>query len=83
MQEILPIVSGLVLGAALGMLPSMRARVGAFIVLTVGFGVLVYRPRFLRHRIGAYAASAAMESWASRMALGGRKPCRSISQLAL
>ena len=43
----------------------------------------VYRPRFLRHRIGAYAASAAMESWASRMALGGRKPCRSISQVAL
>ncbi len=24
-----------------------------------------------------------MESWSSRMALGGRKPCRSISQVAL
>ncbi len=45
--------------------------------------VQVYRPRLMGHRLGAYAASAAMESWSSRMALGGLKPCRSISQLAL
>ena len=38
---------------------------------------------WLEQFAGAYAASAAMESWSSRMALGGLKPCRSISQLAL
>ena len=28
--------------------------------------VSLYRPRFLGHRLGAYAASAAVESWSSR-----------------
>jgi hypothetical protein len=37
----------------------------------------------LGHRLEAYAASAAVESWSSRTALGGLKPWRSISQAAL
>ena len=44
---------------------------------------ILYRPRFLRHRIEAYAARAAGGSCLARMAAGGRKPCRSISQVAL
>ena len=43
----------------------------------------VYRPRFLRHLNGAYAALAAGESCSARMAAGGRKPCRSMSQVVL
>ena len=44
---------------------------------------LVYRLRLVGHRIGAYAARATGESCSSRMAAGGLKPCRSISQVAL
>jgi hypothetical protein len=43
----------------------------------------VYRLRLVGHRIGAYAARATGESCSSRMAAGGLKPCRSISQVAL
>ncbi len=43
----------------------------------------VYRPRLVRHRVAAYAARAAVESWSCRTALGGRNPCRSISHVAL
>jgi hypothetical protein len=43
----------------------------------------IYRPRFLRHLNGGYAAFAAGESCSARMAAGGRKPCRSISQVVL
>jgi hypothetical protein len=43
----------------------------------------VYRPRFLGHRIGAYAARAAGESCSSLTAAGGLNPCRSISHVAL
>ena len=39
-NEILPVVSGLVLGVLFGLLPSLRARVGMFVALTVAFGVL-------------------------------------------
>ncbi len=46
-------------------------------------GKRLYRPRLLRHRAAAYAASAAVESWSCRTALGGLKPCRSISRVAL
>jgi hypothetical protein len=35
------------------------------------------------HRIGAYAALAAVESCWSLMAAGGLKPCRWISQVVL
>ena len=45
--------------------------------------VAVYRPRLVRHRVAAYAASAAVESRSRRTALGGLNPCRSISQVAL
>src|SRR3712207_3873319 len=45
--------------------------------------VELYRPRFARHRAAAHAARAAVESWSCRTALGGRNPCRSISQVAL
>ena len=31
---------------------------------------IVYRPRLMGHRLGAYAASAAVENWSSRTALG-------------
>jgi DNA replication protein DnaC len=44
---------------------------------------LMYRPRFLGHRIGAYAARAAGESCSSLTAAGGLNPCRSISHVAL
>jgi hypothetical protein len=44
---------------------------------------VVYRPQFLRHRIEAYAASAADGSWFCRTALGVWKPCRAISQVEL
>ena len=44
---------------------------------------LVYRPRLVRHRTGPYAARAAGESCSSLRAAGGRKPCRSISQVVL
>ncbi len=44
---------------------------------------LLYRPRLVRHLVAAYAARAAVERWSWRMALGGRNPCRSISQVAL
>jgi aryl-alcohol dehydrogenase-like predicted oxidoreductase len=43
----------------------------------------LYRLRLVGHRIGAYAARATGESCSSRMAAGGLKPCRSISQVAL
>ena len=43
----------------------------------------LYRPRLVGHLVAAYAARAAVESWSCRMALGGLKPCRSISQVAL
>ena len=43
----------------------------------------VYRPRFVGHRIAAYAARAAVESWSWRTAFGGLKPWRSMSQVAL
>ncbi len=45
--------------------------------------ILLYRPRMPRHRAAAYAASAAVESWSRRTALGGLKPCRWMSQVAL
>ena len=43
----------------------------------------LYRPRFVRHRIGSYAASAAGESWFCRTAAGVWNPCRSMSQVVL
>ena len=43
----------------------------------------LYRPRFVRHRIGSYAASAMDESWLCRTAAGVRNPCRSMSQVVL
>ena len=43
----------------------------------------LYRPRFVRHRVVACAARAAVEIWSCRTALGGRNPCRSISHVAL
>src|SRR3954453_20276487 len=43
----------------------------------------LYRPRPVGHRFGAYAARATAESCSSRIAAGGRKPCRSVSQVAL
>ena len=46
-------------------------------------GGRVYRPRFLRHRFRPYAARAAVGSCSERTAAGGRKPCRSMSQVAL
>ncbi len=33
----------------------------------------------MEHRVAAYAARAAVESWSWRTALGGRNPCRSTS----
>jgi len=44
---------------------------------------LLYRPRMMRHRAAASAASAADGSWSCRTALGGLNPCRSISQVEL
>ena len=44
---------------------------------------VVYRLRFLRHRFEPYAARAAVGSCSARIAAGGRKPCRSMSQVAL
>ena len=43
----------------------------------------LYRPGLVRHLEGAYAARAAGESCAARMARGGLKPCRWISQVVL
>ena len=43
----------------------------------------VYRPQFLRHRIEAYAASAAIISCLCRTPFGVWKPCRAISQVEL
>jgi hypothetical protein len=43
----------------------------------------LYRPQFLRHRVEAYAASAAIGSCLCRMAAGVWKPCRAISQVEL
>src|SRR4051812_37030695 len=43
----------------------------------------LYRPRLVRHLVGAYAALAAGGSCAARMAAGGRKPCRSMSHVVL
>ena len=43
----------------------------------------VYRPRLMRHLVAPYAARAAVESCSARIAAGGRKPCRSMSQVAL
>jgi hypothetical protein len=64
-----------------------RARAGWIFIdyLRNGRGAtaVVYRPQFLRHRIEAYAASAANESCLYRTALGVRKPCRAISQVEL
>src|SRR4051794_16513316 len=45
--------------------------------------LLVYRPRLVRHLVGAYAALATGGSCSARMAAGGRKPCRSMSQVVL
>ncbi len=45
--------------------------------------LVLYRLRFLRHRFESYAASAAVGSCSVRIAAGGRKPCRSMSQVAL
>ena len=45
--------------------------------------VELYRPRLVRHLIGAYAARAVVESCSARMASGGLKPCRSISHVLL
>ena len=45
--------------------------------------VNLYRLRLVGHRFGAYAALAAGESCSLRMAAGGRKPCRSMSQVVL
>src|SRR3954451_21094887 len=44
---------------------------------------ILYRPRFVRHRIACYAARAADESWLWRMAAGVWNPCRSMSQVVL
>ena len=46
-------------------------------------GIPVYRLRFLRHLVAPYAARAAVGSCSARIAAGGRKPCRSMSQVAL
>ena len=43
----------------------------------------LFRPRLAGHRRGAQAARAAGESCSSRMAVGGREPCRSMSQVVL
>ena len=43
----------------------------------------LYRPRFLGHRVEAYAASAAAGSCSSLIAAGGLNPCRSMSQVVL
>jgi Pentapeptide repeats (9 copies) len=43
----------------------------------------LYRPRFVRHRIESYAATAASESWFCRTAAGVWNPCRSMSQVVL
>ena len=43
----------------------------------------LYRPRLVGHRVAAYAARAAVESWSCRTALGGLNPWRSISQVEL
>jgi hypothetical protein len=37
----------------------------------------LYRPRMMRHRVAAYAAKAAVESWLCWMAPGSRNPCLS------
>src|SRR4051794_5667189 len=50
---------------------------------TDGADLLLYRPRFVRHRIACYAARAADESWLWRMAAGVWNPCRSMSQVVL
>ncbi len=39
--------------------------------------------RLARHRIAAYAAIAAVESWSRLTATGGLNPWRSMSQVAL
>lgn len=39
--------------------------------------------RFLRHQFEPYTASAAVGSCSARIAVGGRKPCRSMSRGAL
>jgi hypothetical protein len=46
-------------------------------------GDQVYRARFLRHLKGGYAAFAAGGRCSARMAAGGWKPCRSMSQVVL
>src|SRR3954454_16482632 len=51
--------------------------------IVLAFTVLMYRPRFVRHRIACYAARAADESWLWRMAAGVWNPCRSMSQVVL
>ena len=43
----------------------------------------LYRPRFVRHRIGSYAANTAGESWFCRTAAGVWNPCRSMSEVVL
>src|SRR3954462_13788761 len=59
----------------------MAMKVGATLILEKSFAFpqailnkiateQVYRPRFMRHRIGSYAASAAGESWFCRTAAG-------------
>jgi hypothetical protein len=44
---------------------------------------VLHRPRLLRHLVAGCAASAAVVSRPCRTALGGRSPCRSISQVTL
>jgi transposase len=58
-------------------LPQQQTSPGLSVV-----GVL-YRPRLVRHLVRAYAALAAGGSCSARMAAGGRKPCRSMSQVVL
>ena len=43
----------------------------------------LYRPRFVRHRTGPYAAMAAVVSCFCRAAAGVMNPCRSISHVVL
>src|SRR4051812_999569 len=70
-------------------LPAFGLRVSysgtkAWIVMTRVHGKLtLYRPRFVRHRIGSYAASTAGESWFCRTAAGVWNPYhRSVFQAA-
>jgi hypothetical protein len=86
---ILQVVSRLGASAGLAPLLSLKLALLAFhwstalLVLAATRSTMVYRPRFARHRIAAYAARAAVESWSRLTASGGRNPWRSTSQVAL